>query len=102
MEHVLDSHISESRFFDVTLFIFRMQIKAALGQHNSFQQTKEIKEFPELETQISFYSQCGRGAGEHRQLLRGQLWLGLSWSKTVEAFGDCSLQHDHVKRVILI
>lgn len=47
-KYELNSHISETQFFDVITFIFRVQIKAALDQHNSFQQTKEIKEFPEL------------------------------------------------------
>lgn len=44
----LNSHISDTQFFDVTIFIFSVQIKAAHVQDNSFQQTKEIKEFPEL------------------------------------------------------
>lgn len=41
------SHFS-NLFLDVTLFIIRLHKKAVLGQHNSFQQTEEIKEFPEL------------------------------------------------------
>lgn len=35
-------------FFDVTIFTIILHIKAVLDPHNNFQQTEEIKAFPEL------------------------------------------------------
>lgn len=40
----------------MTISIFRVQIKAALGQHNSLKQTKEIEEFPDLKDRSVFIS----------------------------------------------
>lgn len=44
IKYELNCHISETQSLMWLIFIVRVQIKAALGQHNSFQQTEEFKE----------------------------------------------------------